>query len=183
VNVTSKDGEILLQVARHAIDYGLEKARQPELDANAYSEVLQAHRASFVTLKLDGRLRGCMGTLTARQAAVSDVCEHAYLSAFSDPRFSTVSATEAPLLDISLSLLSPQTPIEFASEAELLRQLRPHVDGLILKSGARQATFLPAVWESLAEPSSFVEQLKLKANFASGDQRYEAWRYTVDSIV
>jgi AmmeMemoRadiSam system protein A len=91
------------------------------------------------------------------------VTENAYAAAFRDPRFLPVAPDEFADLEIHLSLLTPPEPVEAASEADLLQQLRPGEDGLILQEGSRRATFLPAVWESLPEPQSFVRHLKRKA--------------------
>ena len=182
MSIPTQDGQSLLEVARQAIDFGLLNARPPTIDAQAFPECLREHRASFVTLKLNGRLRGCMGSLTARQPAVSDVSEHAFIAGFRDPRFAPVTSADASKITISVSLLSPSTSMEFEAEAELLAQLRPHIDGLIIASGLKRATFLPAVWESLPAARDFLAHLKQKANFTTDDTGYKAWRYTVDSI-
>lgn len=172
----------LLEVAHGSIAYGLEHGRAPTLDPEDYEEALRQVRASFVTLNLDGRLRGCIGALEAREALVLDVNRHAYASAFSDPRFPPVEPAEAPRLHVHISVLSPHSPIRFTSEDELLAALRPGTDGLVIEGRGRRATFLPSVWESLPEPGSFLAHLKTKAGLAAGEAVERAWRYTTESV-
>lgn len=172
----------LLEVARRSIDYGLDHGRSPSLEPEDFHEDLRQVRASFVTLNLDGRLRGCIGSLEAREALVLDVNRHAYASAFSDPRFPPLDRKEAPRLHVHISVLSPHSPIRFASEAELLGELRPGVDGLVVEGGGRRATFLPSVWGSLPEPADFLAHLKKKAGLAAREPVARAWRYTAESI-
>lgn len=172
----------LLKVARASIQQGLEHGQALEVKLDDYPETLQPLRATFVTLEIEGQLRGCIGALKAHQPLVQDVAEHAHAAAFGDPRFPGVTAKEFPRLDIYISVLSPPEPLRFASEAELLKQLRPGLDGLILQFRNHRATFLPAVWESLSDPYVFLVQLKQKAglplDFWSPELRAE--RYTAE---
>jgi len=148
-----------------------------------YDESLQAIRASFVTLNIEGRLRGCIGALEARMPLVADVAEHAFAAAFRDPRFPPVSESELSSIHIHISILTPSSPIDFEDEADLLRQLRPGEDGLIIAKGNRRATFLPSVWESLPDKAQFLQHLKQKAGIDDdSDDPLQAWRYTTESI-
>jgi len=153
----------LLDLARASIDFGLRHGRPLAAPLDECPPELREHRASFVTLQRQGTLRGCIGSLEARRPLIADVTENAYAAAFRDPRFPPVALHEFADLEIHLSLLTPPEPVEAASESDLLRQLRPGEDGLILQEGSRRATFLPAVWESLPEPHRFVRHLKQKA--------------------
>jgi AmmeMemoRadiSam system protein A len=155
--------QTLLDLARASIGFGLQHGRPLVALFDEYPAELQARRASFVTLQRQGALRGCIGSLEARRPLVADVTENAYAAAFRDPRFAPLASHEFADLEIHLSLLTPAEPMEAASEADLLRQLRPGEDGLILQEGSHRATFLPAVWESLPEPRSFIRHLKQKA--------------------
>lgn len=174
----------LINLARESIAYGLETGRVFSVDAQAYPEPLRRVVATFVTLRHEGRLRGCIGTLEAHRPLVVDVAEHAYAAAFRDPRFPPLSAAELPELEIEISILSAPEPLHFNSEAELLRRLRPGVDGLILEEDGRRGTFLPSVWESLPQREEFLRQLKVKCglppNYWSPTLR--AYRYTSTHI-
>lgn len=155
---------MLLILARDSVREGFESGRPLTVDPAQWPEVLQREGASFVTLKRpDGSLRGCIGTLQARQPLVTDVAEHAHAAAFRDPRFQPLAAHELDEVHLELSILSRPEPLPVASEAELLAALQPGEDGLILEDGAHRGTFLPAVWESLPEPVDFVRELKRKA--------------------
>lgn len=154
--------QTLLGLASAAIEKGLGGERLTVRAAD-YPDPLRAARATFVTLHVSHELRGCIGTLEARRTLVEDVAHNARAAAFEDPRFPPLARAEFEHLAIHISVLSTPEPVAFASEEELLRQLRPHVDGLILQAGLRRGTFLPSVWEQLPEPREFLRHLKRKA--------------------
>lgn len=173
----------LLKLARETITLGTE-AKKNEINFENCSPVLQEHGASFVTLKINSQLKGCIGSLQARRPLVLDVAENAYAAAFQDTRFAPVIHSDLELLRICISILSKPEKIYFSSEADLIGQLRPHEDGLILQDGIHRGTFLPAVWESLNDPKDFLAQLKVKAglekNYRADDLQIQ--RYTTESF-
>jgi AmmeMemoRadiSam system protein A len=122
--------------------------------------------ASFVTLKQQGRLRGCVGSLAPHRALREDVVANALAAAFRDPRFTPLAAHELDATELAVSVLTPATALAFASEDELYAALRPGVDGLIIEHAGRRATYLPAVWELLPEPRHFIAELRRKAAIA-----------------
>jgi len=154
---------ILLQTARESIANGLRVGTPLPVDPAEFDPELQEKRATFVTLNKKGELRGCIGHLEAIQPLIRDVAENAFNAAFNDPRFPPVDAGELDELEIHISILSPPEPIRFSSEADLLRQIRPQIDGLILEDGVYRGTFLPSVWEQLPQPEQFLAHLKMKA--------------------
>ncbi|MBU1192851.1 MAG: AmmeMemoRadiSam system protein A [Gammaproteobacteria bacterium] len=181
---TESERKQLLNVAAVSIRHGL-KSGQPLLPAlNEYPASLQVQRASFVTLRIDDDLRGCIGSLEAYQPLVMDVAHNAFAAAFRDPRFTPLKEIEFPALEIQISVLSPPTPLHFSDETDLLRQLRPGVDGLILTAQGHRGTFLPSVWESLPRPKDFLSELKRKAGLAENfwSRDVEVQRYTTESF-
>ncbi len=174
----------LLKIARQSIRYGLEHGKPLPIQCQDHDPELQQIGASFVTLQKQGALRGCIGSLEAREPLVEDVARNAFNAAFRDPRFPPVSESELPLLDIHISILSTPEPVDFSSEADLISQLRPFVDGLVLSDGFHRGTFLPSVWEQLPEPEQFLQHLKVKAglppDYWSNTLKVE--RYTVESL-
>ncbi|MGE0748045.1 MAG: AmmeMemoRadiSam system protein A [Rhodospirillales bacterium] len=132
----------------------------------AVAAALAAPGASFVTLRRDGGLRGCIGSVAAERALADDVARNAWAAAFADPRFDPLTASEAPDLAIEVSVLTAPQPFAVADEADLLARLRPGVDGLILADRGRRAVFLPAVWDVLPQAQDFVAHLKAKAGLA-----------------
>ncbi len=175
---------LLLDVARESIEHGLAHGRPLRVQATDFPPPLREPRASFVTLHRRGRLRGCIGTLEARRPLVEDVAANAYAAAFSDPRFPPLSSEELKDLDLSISILSPPEALHFDSEEDLLAQLRPGVDGLILEEGVHRGTFLPSVWSELPDRRRFLEHLKLKAGLPAGywSDRIRVFRYTTRAI-
>ena len=155
--------KILLQIAKDTIKYFLTEHKLPSFNLNDFPEQLRQTRACFVTLHLHGQLRGCIGSLTAHQALIIDVCQNAYNAAFQDPRFKLVTLEEFDQLTLDISILSVPQKMYFSSEAELIKQLRPGIDGLILSDIGHRGTFLPSVWEQLPDPAEFLAHLKAKA--------------------
>jgi len=137
--------------------------------------------ASFVTLTIDGRLRGCIGSLIARRSLREDIVSNARAAAFHDPRFPALSKDELTEIAIEVSLLSQPEPMSFTSRANALSQLRPGVDGVILSTSGHRATFLPQVWDELPEPEEFMAHLLMKAGFAPTywSDSFTIERYTV----
>jgi AmmeMemoRadiSam system protein A len=181
--LSAADRAELLAIARRAIETGIGGARL-RVALNEVPEPLRAVRATFVTLHVEGEFRGCMGTLDARHAIAEDVAWNAHAAAFQDPRVSPVTRDDLIPLDIHVSLLSPPEPMDFLSEQDLVAQLRPGVDGLVIEEGPRRGTFLPSVWEQLPDPVDFVRHLKRKAglpvDYWSATVRIS--RYTVESV-
>lgn len=173
----------LIESARESIKKGL---CGDILTVNAADcpEPLRVPRATFVTLHVDGKLHGCVGTLDARRPLVEDVVSNARSAAFHDSRFPALTWPEFEQLEIHISILSPPEPMMFSSEADLLAQLRPQVDGLILEDGHHRGTFLPSVWEQLPSPREFLRQLKLKAGLNQDywSKNIHVQRYTAESI-
>jgi AmmeMemoRadiSam system protein A len=112
-------------------------------------------------------LRGCIGTLEAYQPLVQDVCEHAVAAAFHDYRFSPLKKNELSSIEIEISYLTPSVPLIYSDSADLLRQLNPDVDGVVLSDGFHRATYLPQVWEQLPDKREFLSHLCLKMGLSS----------------
>jgi AmmeMemoRadiSam system protein A len=143
---------------------------------------LRQRAASFVTLKLEGELRGCIGSVDPHRALGDDVAHNAQAAAYRDPRFPPVTAAERELLQVEVSVLSPRYRIAAASEDDALAHLRPGVDGLFLQFKDFRATFLPQVWENLPNPLDFLSELRRKARLPARfwHPEVELSRYTVE---
>ncbi len=152
-------GAALIGRARNAIasELGLPTRAEPG------HEALSAPGATFVTLRLRGALRGCVGTLVAERPLAEDVRWHAIGAAFHDTRFEPLSASEFAELEVEVSLLDAAQPLQAASEADARNALRPGTDGVVLEWRGRRATFLPQVWDQLPSPREFLAALKAKA--------------------
>ena len=174
----------LLRLARESIRHGITHGTALPIDIAALPDELKAVRASFVTLEKNGELRGCIGALEAYRPLAQDIVENAYAAAFEDPRFPPVREEELDKLEIHLSLLTPSEPLHFQSEQELIAQLRPGVDGLILAERGRRGTFLPSVWEQLPDPAQFLEHLKMKAGLPPGywSDSVKIYRYETEVV-
>ena len=159
----------LLSLARRTIEEALASGRRPPFDLSSLGTadpVLRAPGAAFVTLRSgEGDLLGCIGSLTARQGLAADVAEHAFDAAFRDPRFPPLTPDRARGMVVDISVLSAPRPFPCASYSDLMTRA-PRGRGLVVHSGRHRATFLPAVWEQLPDPRSFVAGLWRKAGLA-----------------
>jgi AmmeMemoRadiSam system protein A len=182
--LNEKQRGILLQTARASIRTGLLEGHPLKVNLADYEEALQEERATFVTLTEHGELRGCIGHLEAIEPLIKDVADNAFSAAFQDNRFPPVSETEFDQLEIHISVLSPSKPMSFTSEDDLLRQIRPGRDGLILQDGYYRGTFLPSVWEQLPTREEFLAHLKLKAGLPPNywSDSLQVSRYTTESF-
>ena len=169
--------QIVLPIARATIGQAL--GRQAIVDESA--PWLHQPKACFVTLKINGDLRGCIGSLKAQRSLLADLKANALAAAFHDPRFEPLTGDEFDNTRIEVSLISAIEPIYFVNEQDALNQLRPAIDGIIFEYQNHRSTFLPQMWESLPTPQLFMAVLKKKAglspSFWAEDVRLS--RYTV----
>jgi uncharacterized protein len=183
-NFTEQEQKILRDIADASIRNGFANHKPLDVNFTDYPQKLCELGACFVTLEIHNVLRGCIGSLEAYRPLILDVAQNAYLAAFKDPRFHSLTYDEYKLITMKISVLTKPVPIYFSSEANLLEQLKPGIDGLILTNNGRRGTFLPAVWESLTEPKVFLEHLKMKAGFPADywSDTIVVERYTAEII-
>lgn len=160
--LTEDERKLLLRAAREAIEDAVNGRPLRPLDWEHIPPRLREEGATFVTLTLNGKLRGCIGTLEAHQPLIEDVREHAVAAALADYRFPPVRPEEVDRLKIEISRLTPPQPLEYDTPLDLIHKLRPGVDGVVLLDEGRRATFLPQVWHSLPDAENFLDQLCLK---------------------
>ena len=179
-----RHGDELLSLAARSIQHGFEHGKPLPVQGPELGPELAETGACFVTLKRNGNLRGCIGTAEAHRPLAIDVAENAFRAAFKDPRFPAMKADEMDGTDLSISVLSPQTPMTFSGEADFLAQLQPRIDGLIIEDAGRRALFLPSVWAQLPTPETFLQHLKVKAGMAKDhwSDGFRAWRFTAEEI-
>lgn len=157
----------LLKIACDSLQNGVKNGKALRIDTTEFDNSLIENRATFVTLHKEHannkELRGCIGSLIAHQPLVIDVAENAYSAGFRDPRFPALTNDELEVLEVHISILTPPELMSFTSRDDLLEQIRPNVDGLILSDGFSRGTFLPSVWEQLPGQEEFLQNLLMKA--------------------
>lgn len=173
--------ETLLNLCKVSIKSQIEKVN---VKVENYPRALETKTACFVTLNIEENLRGCIGSIIAVEPLIVNICKNARNAAFNDPRFTPVQANELEKISISVSLLSHPVRMCFKDENDLLEQLKPGVDGLIIKDAGRQAVYLPEVWHQLPEKEQFLNSLKQKAGLAPDwfSDTFEAYRFTTSYV-
>ncbi len=169
--LTEEQGRYLIKVARKTIENVLLGRTEKELEDKNLPGVFHERRGTFVTITEDGNLRGCIGHIIPRESIIEGVRVNAINAAFRDPRFRPLSPDELDKIKIEVSILTEPKPLKYKDAQDLLDKLRPGIDGVIIKKGFHEATFLPQVWEQLPGKEDFLTHLCLKAGL-DGD----AWR-------
>ncbi|MFC1862661.1 AmmeMemoRadiSam system protein A, partial [Thermodesulfobacteriota bacterium] len=179
------EGEILLSIARKTIEQKLFGGEEKSPDGTDLSSTFYERRGTFVTLTLHKGLRGCIGHIVPQETLLEGIQINAVNAAFRDPRFPPLSKKEWDNVKIEVSILTEPRELPYSDGEDLLNKLRVGVDGVIIKKGHRQATFLPQVWEQLPDKEEFLMHLCMKAGldeFAWRDERLEVSVYQVQAF-
>lgn len=182
-NLKNEIKSMLLEVARGAIYeklYG-KKIIDKEQLVKRFPK-FQNRAATFVTLNLNGKLRGCIGSLIAHNSLIDDLTTNAYKAAFHDPRFSPLTKEEFENIELEISLLSPALEVRYENFKDLESKINQGVDGVIIRQGNKQATFLPQVWEQLPSFEDFFTHLFHKAGITDIEEPIEVFVYNVEKI-
>jgi AmmeMemoRadiSam system protein A len=169
--LSEDEGNYLLVVARNTIKNRLNNMEEPQIDWKDLPEKFHEQLGTFVTLTIDGNLRGCIGHIIPRETVIEGIRENSINAAFRDPRFPPLTREEFDKIDIEISILTTPEELSYTDADDLLNKLRPGVDGLIVKKGHYEATFLPQVWDQLPDKEEFLSHLCLKAGLA-----HDSWR-------
>jgi AmmeMemoRadiSam system protein A len=188
LNLTERDKKFLLRLARESIKYYLEKRDLLTVsteELKRYSPTLLEKLATFVTLTEYEQLRGCIGHLEAIQPLYQDVIENAVNAAFFDFRFLPLDKKELNLIKIEISILTKPQPLDYQTPEDLINSLRKNIDGVIIKKGPFEATYLPQVWEQIPDKEEFLNSLCVKAGLPSDiwkKEKLEVKIYQVESF-
>lgn len=161
----------MVTLARQTLEKHFDRNLSLTDDPHLSDQALQAACGTFVTLKKDNQLRGCIGSLTTRSPIVAGVRDNALNAAFHDPRFPSLEESELAQVQIEVSVLTEPVPLAYTDADDLTAKLRPGIDGVILRKGSASATFLPQVWDQLPQAEAFLSHLCMKAGMAS-----DRWR-------
>ncbi len=165
--LSQAEGWELLHLARRTLERALLDGDFSRPDVAGLPSHLLEPGAAFVTLTIDGELHGCIGSVEARRPLALDVADNALSAAFNDPRFAPLTPDDLPRLSIEISILNPLQPLAYTSFADLIRQVRPGVDGVLITRKHRRGLLLPQVWERIPDPAEFLSYVCLKAGLAA----------------
>jgi len=168
--LSNDEKRTLLVLARSAVETWVRSQRlvDPAPDLVQRFPKLEQPRACFVTLRMDGDLRGCIGSLEPRRALWDDVRQNAVSAAVRDTRFRPVGQDELSSLSYSISVLDLPRPLRGVSAEQLPSYLAEHRPGVIIEYRGRRSTFLPSVWEDLSDPEEFLSRLCMKQGSLAG---------------
>jgi len=170
----------LLKLARDVIKSKLEGV---QIKLDKIPESLTAIGCCFVTLSINGELRGCIGHLEAFEPLYLNVINNAINSAFYDSRFNPLFRDEFNKIKVEISVLSKPERLIYLNSDDLLSNLSSK-PGVILKRGFHQATFLPQVWDVIPDKTEFLENLSVKAGLHSNAwlDKPEIFLYSVEKF-
>jgi len=162
--LTEKDVDLLFGIARTALHKTtVEHDHHWQPDLEALPEPLRQDAATFVTLHTDGKLHGCIGSVTPRLPLAWDVAKNAIAAARHDPRFPILRPDELDRTEVEISILSPLQEVPYTTVSDLLGKIRPEVDGVMVVRGYQRGLLLPQVWEQIPDPEAFLAHVALKA--------------------
>ncbi len=180
IKLSKPDWSRLLEVARHAIKYGLSYHTPPYLELEKYPDSIKQQASSFVTLRESNVLRGCIGSVDAHLPLVQDVANHAFAAAFKDSRFASINHIEEPVVHIAISVISELVEVAVDTEQQLIELIEPLKCGVVLRLAKKKATFLPEVWNELDNGTEFITRLKqglgLSPSFWSDELQVECYQ-------
>ena len=183
--LNDQEGKYLLEVARKTIERQLFKDKAVAQGNEFYSPKFSEKRGTFVTITINDNLRGCIGHIIPQETLLEGIRENAINAAFKDPRFNPLSKGEWEDIKIEISILTDPAILKYSDADDLLKKIRPNVDGVIIRKGYYQATFLPQVWEQLPDKKEFFTHLCLKAGM-NGDEwkngKLEVYTYQVQAF-
>ena len=163
--------KFLMTLARKTLLQAAKGQAPPKINTAEVPKQLLEPKACFVTLKRSGQLRGCIGGFFPEQPLFKEVVDKTASAAMKDRRFKPVSPDELDKIEIEISVLTVPKPLAFESPEDLLARLRPYIDGVILRKGRMQSTYLPQVWDQMPDKETFLGQLSRKAGMAPTDWR------------
>jgi AmmeMemoRadiSam system protein A len=162
--------QYILSLAHRSIEHFFDSEKILEINEKELpTDELKEKRACFVTLTIDGNLRGCIGHIEPIQPLYLDIIENAVSASFEDQRFNPLSKNEFENVKLEVSILSIPSKLYFSDSQDLLNKLRPEIDGVIIRRGDYGATYLPQVWEDLKNKEEFLSSLCQKAGLPADD--------------
>jgi AmmeMemoRadiSam system protein A len=171
--LSEDEGKHLLGVARETIKNRLGNIEESQINWKEIPEKFQERLGTFVTVTIEDNLRGCIGHIIPRESLIEGIKENAINAAFKDPRFHPLTKEEFDRIEIEISILTSPEELFYTDAEDLLKKLRPGIDGVIIKKGFYEATFLPQVWEQLPEKEEFLSHLCLKAGLSPDSWKKE----------
>lgn len=164
-NLSKDEQDYILALSKKTLSDFVDGKSTYNIDKSTLSSNLLKDGACFVTLKLDGALRGCIGSVVPHRPLYLDVIENSISAASHDPRFTVLTKEEAKNIDVSISVLGDLFKVDYTNLDDLFSKIEPQKDGLVLQNGVYQGLFLPSVWEDLPTKELFLSNLCLKAGF------------------
>ncbi|TFH07610.1 MAG: AmmeMemoRadiSam system protein A [Candidatus Atribacteria bacterium] len=174
--LSTSDAAALLTLARAQLIASLSGDDLIDLDPSALPARIRTNGAAFVSLVVDGALRGCMiDQFEPHEPLYLNVLRNTEFAALADERFVRIQSSEMEGVRIEISVVYEIQSVAFDSPDELLDKLARAIAGVILRIDDEIATYLPSVWETFPDPTEFLTQLCIKAGWESGRWRIKPY--------
>ena len=139
--LSEEDKTVLMEIARTTLDSYIRKGTIHQPDNQGYSPSLSTHTGAFVSLHINGKLRGCIGSFQPGKPLYEVVRDMTISASTKDYRFKPVRKDELDEIELEISVLTPMVKISDPSEIKLGQH------GIYIKKGSNSGTFLPQVAE------------------------------------
>lgn len=157
--LTNEEQDFLLRLARKTAEEYLNSGKKLVIDDSKLTPDLKKVQGCFTTFNKNHNLRGCIGHILPQEELYKCVMDNAVNAAVNDRRFNPVESKEMQDIVIEISVLTVPEPLEFNDGEDLKDKLRPMVDGVVLKQGFKQSTYLPQVWANFNSKEEFLTSL------------------------
>ena len=159
-------GEELMKIARISLEEAVLHHKEYNPSRKDYSHTVFDKGASYITLEKDGKEIGKAGTLLPQKAIARDVAINVYKAVTEDEKGTKITSEDLAKTKINIVLLTDFERVRYKDEADVLNKLDETQDGVVLRSGDRQAAFLPKEWKNYKNKQEFLKALKFKAGLS-----------------
>lgn len=159
-------GKDLLKIARISLEEKILHDKEYRPSRKDYNNTIFDKGASYVKLQQNGQNIGQSGTLLPKKAIAHNVAHNTYEAVENNDEHTKITPENLPEIKITIALLTGYERVRYNDEQDLLNKLDETQDGVILRSGDRQAAFLPEEWKNYKSKQEFLNALKFKAGLS-----------------
>ncbi len=175
IELNNEDKSSILKVAKKTIAYAMRYDKIMPIEIESFSDILRTPWGLFVTIETEkntniykSRSLGSKGSVKSTYPLIKGVVEYSYGAGFKDERFYPLNIERVENFTLNISICSIPLAINCSSDMDIIRQLVPYKDGILLEVNDVKSSFSPNVWKLLPRAKDFWLNLRKKANLRTG---------------